>query len=250
MIPWLEETQVLELMNSPSEIQIDAHRRTIDRQRKYLADKNLKKRPTLRLKKGGPEVNESKLHTMTFDSDGKAIQIKRPNIENLNNNPHLTLCTPCPPDVNLKHPADVQQTELSKICSRPVKSKKSQPDSGLTAEEMYDLRIRNYRGPTRNNESQAAGMKEAFSPNVGVRYADRDNEMQGAPYEDKPKAQNKFSRKRYMELIAKQSLRNAHIENLEAQRKKQFSAAGFDKRPEERRIDAAGILVGSPDARE
>ena len=126
---------------------------------------------------------------MTFDSCGKVLQIKRPNMENLNENPHLTTCTPCPPDVNLRQSVDVQETELSKICAqRPNRAKKSQEDSGLTAEEMYDLRIKNYRGPTRNNESQAAGMKEAFSPNFGVRYADRDNEMKGAPYEDKPKA--------------------------------------------------------------
>ena len=52
-------------------------------------------------------------------------------------------------------------------------------------------------------------MKEAFKPNYGVRYADPSDEMQGAPYEDRPKVKNRFSKRRYREIFAKESLRSS-----------------------------------------
>ena len=125
-------------------------------------------------------------------------------------------------------------------------------DEGPTAEEMYMQRVRNYRGPTRNNESQAAGMKEAFKPNYGVRYADPSDEMQGAPYEDRPKVQNRFSKRRYREMFARESLRSSHVEQIEAQRQARMNSLGPspEKRAEERHAAATGMLMSQQSARE
>ena len=88
-------------------------------------------------------------------------------------------------------------------------------------------------------------MKEAFKPNYGVRYADPSDEMQGAPYEDRPKVKNRFSKRRYREIFAKESLRSSHVEQIEAQRQAKASSLGPspDKRTEERRAAAAGMLM-------
>ena len=83
-------------------------------QRKLEMQKKMKRKKQVRLKKLDQD-DAGGTKSVTFDSSGKAILIKRPNIDLLNKNPHTTLCTPWPPAVNLRFPAKVQPTEISEF---------------------------------------------------------------------------------------------------------------------------------------